>query len=69
MDVRAGIAAGTESPFVSTGRLPDEDLVRGVVVEAHERYRMNDEGALSQVYPALALVPRTSSGSASPARR
>ena len=58
MDVRAGIAAGTESPFVSTGRLPDEDLVRGVVVEAHERYRLNDEGALSQVYPALGRVPK-----------
>ena len=58
MDVRAGVAAGTESPFVSTGRLPGEELVQGLVVEAHERYRTNDDGALSQVYPALERVPR-----------
>jgi glutaminase len=58
MDVRAGVAAGTESPFVSTGRLPGEELVQQLVVEAHERYRTNDDGALSQVYPALERVPR-----------
>src|SRR6478609_9849557 len=58
MDVRAGIAAGTESPFVSTGRLPEEELVQQLVVEAHERYRTNDDGALSQVYPALGRLPR-----------
>ena len=57
MDVRAGVAAGTESPFVSTGRLPGEELVQKLVVEAHERYRTNDDGALSQVYPALERVP------------
>ena len=57
MDVRAGIAAGTESPFVSTGRLPGDDLVRQLVVEAHERYRTNSDGELSQVYPALGRVP------------
>ncbi len=58
MDVRAGVAAGTESPFVSTGRLPGEELVQQLVVEAHERYWTNDDGALSQVYPALERVPR-----------
>ena len=58
MDVRAGIAAGTESPFVSTGRLPGEEFVQQLVVEAHERYRTNDDGALSQVYPALGRLPR-----------
>src|SRR4029078_3074794 len=58
MDVRAGVAAGTESPFVSTGRLPGEELVQKLVVEAHERYRTNDDGALSQVYPALEPCPR-----------
>ena len=58
MDVRAGVAAGTESPFVSTGRLPGEEFVQQLVVEAHERYRTNDDGALSQVYPALERVPR-----------
>jgi glutaminase len=58
MDVRAGIAAGTESPFVSTGRMPGEDLVRQLVVEAHERYRTNNDGELSRVYPALGQVPK-----------
>src|SRR4029079_19433856 len=58
MDVGAGVAAGTESPFVSTGRLPGEELVQKLVVEAYERYRTNDDGALSQVYPALERVPR-----------
>jgi glutaminase len=62
MDVRAGIAAGTESPFVSTGHLPEDDLVDRLVVEAHERYRTNDDGALSDVYPALGRVARGSFG-------
>jgi glutaminase len=57
MDLRAGVAAGTESPFVSTGHLPEDDFVDGLVVEAHERYRTNGDGALSDVYPALARVP------------
>jgi glutaminase len=57
MDLRAGIAAGTESPFVSTGRLPADDLVDHLVVEAHERYRTNGDGALSDVYPALGRMP------------
>jgi glutaminase len=57
MDVRAGVAAGTESLFVSTGHLPEDDLVDRLVVEAHERYRTNGDGALSDVYPALERVP------------
>jgi glutaminase len=43
--------------FVSTGRLPGAELVRSVVSEAYERYRSDDIGANSQVYPALARVP------------
>jgi glutaminase len=57
MDVRAGIAAGAESPFVSTGHLPADDLVDRLVAEAHDRYRTNEDGALSDVYPALGRVP------------
>ena len=49
--------AGTESSYVSTGHLPDADLVTALVAEAHARYRSNSEGANSQVYPALAAVP------------
>lgn len=49
--------AGTGSSYVSTGHLPDADLVTALVAEAHARYKSNGEGANSQVYPALAAVP------------
>jgi glutaminase len=62
IDLRAGIDAGAESPFVSTGRLPAPGDVRLLVDEAHARYRTNGEGARSSVYPALALVPPGSFG-------
>ena len=44
------------APFVSTGRLPPPERVRSWVLEAHEKYRLNGEGQVSQVYPALARV-------------
>ena len=44
-------------PYVSTGHLPDPEVVRQLVAEAHERYKSNTEGENSQVYPALARVP------------
>ena len=44
-------------PHVSTGRLPPDDRVRSLVAEAHERFRTHEDGAVSQVYPALAEVP------------
>jgi glutaminase len=47
-----------EEPFVSTGRLPTPERVRGLVLEAYERYRSNADGEVSQVYPALARAPR-----------
>lgn len=43
--------------FVSTGQLPERDLVQSLVREAHERYRHDREGENSQAYPALASVP------------
>ena len=48
----------TTSPFVSTGHLPPAAEVQDLVDEAHARYRSNDEGANSQVYPALERVRR-----------
>jgi glutaminase len=57
MDLRDGITAGVESPFVSTGRLPSAELVQQLVAEAHARYRTNTDGATSDVYPALGRVP------------
>ena len=46
-----------ESPYVSTGDLPPDELARALVIEAHERYRSTSDGAVSDVYPALARVP------------
>ncbi len=44
--------------FVSTGHLPDHERVQRLVQEAYERYKSNADGVVSQVYPALARVPR-----------
>ncbi|MFO1153444.1 MAG: glutaminase A [Rhodospirillales bacterium] len=43
---------------VSTGRLPTPEQVDALVGEAYVRYRDNSEGQVSQVYPALARMPR-----------
>ena len=43
--------------FVSTGELPERDHVELLVREAHDRYRANRDGEISQAYPALASVP------------
>jgi glutaminase len=48
----------TAEDFVSTGRLPDAEVVRAAVRDAHARFAANDEGENAQVYPALAAVPR-----------
>jgi glutaminase len=42
--------------FVSTGRLPERDVVSRLVTEAHARFAAHTEGAVSQVYPALARM-------------
>jgi glutaminase len=44
--------------YVSTGHLPSPDQVKALVAEAYERYQSNTDGQNSQVYPALARVPR-----------
>jgi glutaminase len=46
------------APYVSTGHLPPPDDVQALVTEAWERFRGDTDGANSQVYPALARVPR-----------
>ncbi len=50
--------ARVEPPYVSTGRLPSPDVVRALVSDAHERFRTNRDGEVSDVYPALANVPQ-----------
>ena len=44
------------APYVSTGRLPSPDIVRTLVSEAHDRFRANRDGQVSDVYPALANI-------------
>jgi glutaminase len=45
-------------PFVSTGSLPAAADVQALVTEAYERFRDDDDGVNSDVYPALGRVPR-----------
>ena len=47
---------GIERPFVSTGHLPREEMVRSLVDEAHRLFKLNTDGAVSSVYPALEQV-------------
>ena len=47
-----------EASHVSTGRLPLPERVRALLYAAHERFADNHEGENSDVYPALAAVPR-----------
>src|SRR5215470_8075892 len=51
------IADRSEQPYISTGHLPDPELVQRLVSEAHARFKSNTEGQNSQIYPALARVP------------
>src|SRR5580692_576089 len=47
-----------DSAFVSTGSLPPPEMITALVGEAHARFKSNTGGENSQVYPALARVPR-----------
>src|SRR5579862_2409872 len=52
------LGLATEKPYVSTGHLPEHETVRMLVEQAHQRFKSNSDGENSQVYPALARVPR-----------
>ena len=54
MDARLDDGAG----YISTGHLPSPEEVQKLVRDAHARFKSNDDGENSQVYPALARVPR-----------
>ena len=47
-----------DSSFVSTGHLPTPETITALVNEAHARFKSDTDGENSQVYPALARVPR-----------
>jgi glutaminase len=53
----ASRAATDERPYVSTGHLPNSEMVQSLVDDAHRRLKLNADGENSQVYPALARVP------------
>jgi glutaminase len=44
-------------PYVSTGHLPSPELIQALVDEAYHRFRTDDRGTVSRVYPALSRVP------------
>jgi glutaminase len=46
-----------DAAYISTGHLPEPDLIRSLIAEAHRRFNSSVEGQNSQVYPALARVP------------
>ena len=52
------ISEQTDRPFISTGHLPEPEMVQRLVSDAHRRFKSNGDGHNSQVYPALARVPR-----------
>ena len=52
------ISEQPERPYISTGHLPEPEMVQRLVDEAHQRFSSNNDGQNSQVYPALARVPR-----------
>ncbi len=47
---------GEADDFVSTGSLPSPAQVRGLLDAAYQQFAAHSEGAVSQVYPALARV-------------
>jgi glutaminase len=49
--------AAERDTFVSTGDLPTREQVASLIHEAHELFRSNTEGVVSNTYPALARVP------------
>ncbi|MBR1146074.1 glutaminase A [Bradyrhizobium sp. AUGA SZCCT0431] len=51
------ITAQAERPYVSTGHLPEPEMVQELVSEAQRRFKSNTDGQNSQVYPALARIP------------
>ena len=53
---RNGVTFGEADDFVSTGSLPSPAQVRGLLDAAYQQFAAHSEGAVSQVYPALARV-------------
>jgi glutaminase len=50
------MSSENETAYISTGALPSPGVVSELVQEAHDRYRSDTGGELSDVYPALVRV-------------
>jgi len=48
--------AHSKDNYISTGHLPDPQVGRSLVNEVHQKFKTNNDGENSQVYPALARV-------------
>src|SRR5215510_3474443 len=57
MPIRRKRSENRVAPYVSTGHLPDPEVIRKLVTEAHKKFKSNTQGRNSGVYPALARVP------------
>lgn len=57
MDTATAPSFLSAAPYISTGHLPEADMVQKLVSDAHARFKSNTDGQNSQVYPALARVP------------
>ncbi len=58
MSAQSKSGAKSEPFYVSTGHLPAAESINELVSEAHRRFKSDDTGNNSQVYPALARVPK-----------
>lgn len=58
MSTESGPEEHIHAGYVSTGHLPSADDVQSLVNEAHQRFKGTATGQNSQIYPALARVPR-----------
>jgi len=56
MSARTAHGPASDQAYVSTGALPPSPAVQEAVSDAYERYRMNTDGRLSEVYPSLAAA-------------
>ena len=52
------ISEQSDQPYISTRHLPEPEMLQKLVSDAHRRFKSNSDGHNSQVYPALARVPR-----------
>ena len=56
MPIRRKQSGNRFASYVSTGHLPDSEVIRKLVTEAHKKFKSNTQGRNSDVYPALARV-------------